>query len=205
MSVNISTLIDEVLPDVIGCPYPLIERAVRQVLQDFCGATHIINKAVLATSTTSVDVGYALNNYEVCDLLRLQIDDIEYTAIRIEPTDEDDELDDISTTQKKFWYPESGGKITITPFDTDPTEIRLIVVFRPTMSADTVEDIFYDDWHSTIVAGVKAKLMLMPKKAWTDKDFGQFNQKEYKKGEYAAIVRVQASLGETVTVPVGRI
>jgi hypothetical protein len=204
MSKALSTLIEDVLPDVIGCPYPLVEKAVREVLQDFCGASQIVNRAVLATSTTSVDVAYALDNYEICEVLRLIIDGEEFKPIRVEPVDVLDELDDIEETSKKYWYPVAGGKITLTPFTVAPTEIRLIVAFKPTMLVDTVEDTFYDDWRDTIASGVKSKLMLMSKKTWSDQNLGAYFKNEYRDGKWAATIKVINSLERnSVTHPSG--
>lgn len=194
MSVPIDTLITEVLPGVIGCPEILIQQELLNTLQDFCGATWIINRAVLATSTTAVNVNYALENYEICHILRLKIDHIEWTAKRREAVDDTDDMNDIKEYRTKFWYPGSGGVITLMPFDTPPTEIRMRVAFRPTMQANMVEDKFYDDWHDTIVAGTKAALMLMPKMVWTDPQYGKYFDGKYIDGKDAAFQRVQNSL-----------
>jgi hypothetical protein len=194
MSTALSTIINEVLPDVIGCPYPLVEQAVRESLQDFCSSTWIINRTAVATSVTTIDVDYALDNWEVCELIRLKADGVEYSVRRLHPADVGDEMDDLEEVNFKYWYPVVGGSLTILPFSVAPAEVRVHVAFSPTMLVDTVEDQFYHDWHDTIVYGAKAKLLLMPKKAWSDIQFGQFFKKQYEDHKLAGIQTVRREL-----------
>ena len=180
MSFTLTNLINEVMPDVIGCPFPLVEAEVKSVLADFCGATGIINKGfkkdVLSTDPAApnghidITTPTAMALYVPCDILWMYIDGVPYEAKRREISDALTDMGLIEEDGVKFWYPSTTTNIVMYPFEAQAVQLYLQVAFKPSMAmvADTVlEDMFYENWHKIIVSGVKANLFAMPKKAWT--------------------------------------
>jgi hypothetical protein len=193
MSTPLSTLINEVMPELPGCPYPLIERKVKEALQDFCERTWLVNRSVVATTSYTLDTASAMANFVPCGVMRLRIDDVEYEARRVEVVGDDDEMTDIEEAGVKFWYPDSDGTITFMPFEVAPTTLRARVAFKPTMSIAAVEDLLYQEWHETINAGVKSRLMLMPGKKWSNAQLGGYWRQEYEKGVGSGKARTMMS------------
>ena len=52
MPTTIATMIQEVVPDVPGCPQPLIAQAMTNVLREFFNMTQVANKSMEVVSPT---------------------------------------------------------------------------------------------------------------------------------------------------------
>lgn len=215
MAYTLTNLINAVLPDVIGCPQPLIESTVRDVLSEFCG-TGILNKGfkkdVLSTDPASpndhidITTPTTMALYSPVDILWMYIDGYPYEAKRREISDDLDEMDMIEENNVKFWYPSSGTNIVVYPFsDAAACQIYLQMSFKPGpagtfLLASTLDDQFYERWHEAIVSGVKARLLVMPKKAWSgDKGIVSWYQSIYDKGVSAATISMMNRMDKTVS------
>lgn len=213
MPVTLTNLINEVMPDVIGCPFPLVEAEVKGVLADFCGSTGIISKGfkkdILSTDPTppnghiDITTPAAMALYVPCDILWMYIDGVPYEAKRREINDALTDMDLIEEDGVKFWYPSTKTNIVMYPFKAQAAQLYLQVAFKPSMAmaADTVlEDMFYENWHKYIVSGVKASLMAMPKKAWTaPAQLVAMHKGNYDKGVNAARIAVFNTRDRTVS------
>ena len=214
MAYYLTNLINEVLPDVIGCPQPLIEATTRTILKEFC-ATGILNKGfkhdVLATDPATpndhIDIATpaAMALYAPVNILSMRIDGVAYDARRLEISDDLTDIEELEENRVKFWYPSTATNIIMYPFPAAACQIYLQVAFRPAASGvflinSPLDDRFYDDWHETIVAGVKAKLLVMPKKAWTgDAGIVQWYQGIYDQGRRAALASVVHSMDKAAS------
>lgn len=204
MSFTLTNLINEVMPSVIGCPQPLVEAEVKNVLAEFCGSTGIINKGfkkdVLSTDPTTpndhidITTPTAMALFVPCGILWMKIDGVPYEAKRREITDDLDDMDLVEEQGVKFWYPSTATNIIMYPFDAVACQIYLQVAFKPStamVAGTTLEDMFYENWHTQIVAGVKAKLLAMPKTAWEGKgNLISYYQGIYDEGVSAARISV---------------
>lgn len=213
MSFTLTNLINEVMPDVIGCPFPLVEAEAKNVLAEFCGSTGIINKGMKkdvlstdpATPNSHIDIAtpVAMALYVPCDILWMKIDGVSYEAKKREITDDLTDMDLIEEPGVKFWYPSTTTNIVMYPFEAQAVQLYLQIAYKPSMAmvaATVLEDPFYEDWHNIIVAGVKARLLAMPKKAWT----GQaavvaWHKGIYDKGMIAARIAVLNARDRTVS------
>jgi hypothetical protein len=72
-------------------------------------------------------------------------------------------------------------------------QLYLQVAFKPLTTVTTIEDVFYQEWHGVIAAGTKARLMLMPKKVWSNPQLGAVFQGQYDHGKNSAIVSLMYS------------
>jgi hypothetical protein len=114
MSTAISVLVNEVLPDVVGCPFPLIETKVKETLEDLAG-TGIINSGfkhdILASVRTTpndqitIATPAAFAQYEPIDISNLRVDGIPYDTVRRVITDDLDDISSIVESRTKLWYP----------------------------------------------------------------------------------------------------
>ncbi len=199
MSTGISVLVNEVLPDVIGCPYPLIETKVKETLEDFAG-TGIINSGfkheVLAADPTApnnqitIPTPAAFEHYQPLDILSLRVDGIPYDAVRRVITDDLTDIESVLDSRTRFWYPGTATSIIMYPFDAAAVQLYLQVAFKPLTTVTTIEDVFYQEWHQVIAAGTKARLMLMPEKVWSNPQLGAVYQGQYDRGKNSAVMSV---------------
>ena len=209
MSTALSVFMAEVTPDVIGCPDPLVQREMLTVLQEFCAQTWMINKGfkkdVLATDPASpnnhIDITTPTDmaKWVPCGIMRLVVQGVEYTPKRREVAD--DLEPDIETFVEerlvKYWYPSTATNIIMYPFEAQALQLFLRVAFKPLntlLTSDTFDDTFYQDWHDTIVAGTKARLLALPKKVWTDQNKAADYGEKYRQGKLGAVITVANSL-----------
>lgn len=209
MSVQLSTLINEVMPDVIGVPYPLVEMELRKILVDFCHKTFIINegfkKDVLSTDPASpnnhIDIATpaAYAEYMPCHIMRLTIDGVDYDTEERKITSDLTDINSIvDSTETKLWYASTATNIIMYPFEAIAAQLYLKVAFKPTMSITSLDDLFYQDYHDDIVAGTKANLMVMPKKSWTDMQSAANYRSDYIKGRNSALITIINSIEKEV-------
>jgi len=211
MSFTLSNLITEVMPAVIGCPQPLVEIEARNVLADFCGSSGIVTqgfkKDVLSTDPATpndhIDIttptGMAL--WVPCDVLFLAIDGIPYEAKKRKIEDDLDDMDLIEEPGVKFWYPSTTTNIVMYPFEALAVQLYLQVAFKPSAlmpAATALDTMFYEDWHVQIAAGIRARLLAMPKTVWQDKTMAGYYQGIYDEGVHAA--RISALNARDLTV-----
>lgn len=206
MSYTLTNLINEVLPDVIGCPQPLVEAVVRNVLNEFCG-TGILNKGFKhdalstdpATPNDHIDITtpVAMALYHPVDILWMKIDGVTWEAQRRIITDDLDDIDLVEIDGVKFWYPSSATNIIMYPFsEAIDCQVYIQMSFKPGptgtfLLASVLDDRFYEEWHEVIASGAKARLLVMPKKAWSgDVGIVQWYQRIYDKGVSAATISV---------------
>lgn len=202
MSTAISVLINEVLPEVIGCPFPLIETKVKETLEDLAG-TGIINSGfkhdVLSSAPTTpnnqitIPTPAAFAQYQPLDILNLRVDGVPYDTTRKVITDNLNDVESVVDGRTKFWYPATATSIIMYPFDAAAVQLYLQVAFKPLTTVASIEDVFYQEWHRVIAAGTKARLMLMPKKAWSNAQLGAVYQGQYDRGKSSATISLISS------------
>lgn len=200
MAVALSVLVNDVLPEVLGCPYPLIETRVKDVLADFCEGTDAYNsgfrKNVLATDPTTpnrqitVAVPAAFAEWKPSDILGLRIDGVPYDTKRRVIIDDLTNIADIEENRVKFWYPATAASIIMYPFNAVAVQVYLQVAFKPLTTVTSVEDTFYQEWRDAIASGVKARLMVMPRKPWTNAQLSSHYQDRYDDAKSSAIISV---------------
>lgn len=204
MSVAISVLVNEALPELTGCPYPLIEAKVKEALQSFCEGTDAFNsgfrKNVLSTDPTSpngqitIATPAALAEYEPSEILTLRIDGVSYSTKRRVITEDLTNIDDIVGKRTKFWYPATAASIIMYPFDPVAVQLSLQVAFKPLMTVTAIDDIFYQDWHTAIVRGAKGSLMAMAGKPWSNAQRASYCLGQFEAAKNSAIIAVYNNL-----------
>lgn len=169
------TFLDDVLPELPGCSADLALRQIRRVVNDFGFQTRYLK---LWLDPISVQAGLA--TYSVVpadpDLQLVRPEEVRYLG---------DELDPISIDELNAevpgWRTESGEPRIYAREDDDSIKL----VYIPTVAATDAltvwvsvtpdfgavggfAKVLYDRFADGIAAGVKARLLAMPKKPWTD-------------------------------------
>lgn len=195
---------EHVMIDVFPCPEPVAERAIRNTLIEFCEKTHILtreftvtlsNEASINTSLTdSIDIELSdyVENERPVSVLGFNKDGVPYVPEFRNITGDipDSVWEDIHSDNRIYFnFPDN---YILRVFDMESTDVYLHVVLavKPLRSAESVDDILYEDWLDAIVAGVKFRLLAMPNKEWTDKKGSNVYYTEWRRGISRARAKV---------------
>ena len=176
---NLSTFIPEVLTAATGCPGFVAKRAILNAAIEFARKTWFIQEDHATISLVEDQADYELTeptNHKIVGIVHVLVDDEpidEYSAAersKIEPdwrdsdntaTEPDWYLEDIQGSPKKIWlYP-------LPSADKDDW-VKVRLALAPSKSATEIDDRYADEHFDALVAGAIARLLMIPKKEWTD-------------------------------------
>lgn len=161
-----------ILPEVVGCPDPLLSQAIVQTAFDFCDKASAWDALVNDIPVTSGTASYTLP--VVTDAMALRAKDVWINGIRIDNGR-------ISAGAVDVTYDSASGfgVITIRPVPQQDGSMSLRVVYAPTLTATTLPDMLLSRYEQAISAGTKARLMLMPSTAWTNPQLAVVHRQAY--------------------------
>ena len=177
---NFSDWTPEILPDVPGCPDPLIEDSVRDVVIDFCQRTRWLTKV----NATAADVtGGAGERVFATPLLTTGNRVVEAKAawyldkpLKLWTPEEAEE--NLGST----WATQTGEPRAIvmdrldtyyvapSPTVTAAAALKMRLVTAPLPTATTCDDLIRNRWREAIKHGAIARLCSMQNKKWTNPD-----------------------------------
>jgi hypothetical protein len=164
-----------VLPDVMGCPAPLLRQAIVAAAQEFCRDT--LSWSELQEAIPLVD---GVPEYELDIPSQAMVASVRAVwcgVRRLRPVS----MDGISTVLPN-WQTATGSEPVLfnmaqtrgtlrvfpSPANTTGQALAVLTAFQPTMRATSLPD-FLGDMHMEVIAsGAKARLMAMSGKAWSN-------------------------------------
>lgn len=166
MATQLTELYAYVEAELPRCPKPLILQNIFTVINDFCERTQAwqddLDPITVIEDVDTYDLDGEPANSDIIRPTKVLLNDVELTP----------GLDYTmpSRTQLKLAYtPET---------DTDDAlEVR--VCLRLEAGATDICNALWDDWYRAWAAGVKARLMAMPNKPWTDARAAVKYEREY--------------------------
>lgn len=175
-----------VLPEVMGCPDPVLRNAVRMSVIEFCNASQawsvISDPLALEEGVQDYEIETPVGAYAqtVRDVwmgsTRLQA--ITMAALQ-------EVLPNWQTAQgsEPIYYNQAQerGSIRVFPIPTNVhgQELVMRVVFQPTLTTNTVPDWLGQDQMETIAAGAKYRLLLIPGQAWSNPNLGAYYKSQF--------------------------
>lgn len=172
-----------VMPEVIGCPDPLIDMHLVSAAADFCRETLSWTEAqdpiVLVDGVADYDLDAPSQAYVVairdvfCDGRLLYA----YQGV----------AGSLSTSSEPTMYNSSNGYgvITVYPTPSNPTKsLKVRSAFAPVVGATTLPDYLGNRFMLTIAAGTKARLMAMPGVTWSNPKLADYYQQKFNEGIY---------------------
>ena len=175
-----------VLPEVIGCPDPLVRNTIRLTAIDFCNRTHAWTE--MSDPITLVDGTRDYTLVAPADAWAQTVRDVWLGSRRLKP---------VSMAQLQEWMPDwqtaaasepvyynmavERGVLSVFPTPANVSDQVLVVrtVFVPTSSATTLPNFLGQDQLETIAAGAKGRLMLMPGQVWSNPELGAYYKQQF--------------------------
>lgn len=166
--IELTELYPHLLPELNGCPKPLVLSKIRDVLIHFFEQTQAwteeIDRIPLVADIDTYDLDApSLGRIETIKLVTLN-------GVELVPYED--------------YVMPSKGEITLinTPVaDSAATDdgLEVEVVMKPRRDSTQISKCIYEDHYQTWVHGVLSKLQMMSKKAWTDLNSAKYHDMEY--------------------------
>jgi hypothetical protein len=215
--VKFVALANEIAIEVPNCPRPLIERAIRNAMIEFCERAKLWRIELPAINVVANQARYALAFDAPVDPPVKAIVDIRgalFDGRDLQPTSRDrldlhwhgasnvlsggsrnvptDVFFPVPTGGNASSWESAGGMPTVY-FQPDPATIRLVptptqtmtgnivvrVAVKPTRAATAAPDWLMEDWFEALCAGAKARLMQVPKKAWSEPNLALYYRRQF--------------------------
>jgi len=177
---NLDAFHSLVMPEVIGCPAPVLNTRLLVVAAEFCRETQSwfgshtiplidgVSDYALTTPTDSrieTVISVSVNGW----LLTPTADDISHLAA-------------ISSEPGYYNALSVYGQISVYPTPINPTSSLLVkAAYAPTGTATTLPD-YLERFADVIASGVKGNLMTMPNTDWSNPQLGAFYLQKFSEG-----------------------
>lgn len=163
-----------ILTDVIGCPLPLVDSALRLAAREFCQDTSAIREwsdPVTATGVTPVFDFDLSTSQELVKVMKAIVNDVEYDVISYKELPEDwQSASPASIGNKVVQLDVLQYRVFPAPVAGDV--ITLQIATCPTIRATSCADDLVTRYADSIANGAKARLMTTKGNAWSDVDLG---------------------------------
>ena len=160
-----------VLPDVPGCPEPMLDQALRETARDFCTRTKAWAEWMDPLTASSARALYEFEpdaGTEVVAALAATVGEDGYAVIGAQALPAAWQDGKQGCVKDKTLIHVSSKEFILYPAPSAGQRITLQLALRPTMAGTGVGDVIFDEFAEAIAAGAKAKLMARPRKEWTD-------------------------------------
>lgn len=175
-----SEFYDFVAPDVPGCPFGMIDVAVRQSAIDFCAQS-------LAWSYQHPDVAVVAgtNTYNYVPPSGAVVHAVTYAELNGKEVPSQVAAYSINIYD---WRNQSGmpryvlgdaTALTLVPNPDANGTLKLTVALKPSTSAIGVDDNIFNEYREAIVHGALARLMLSPKKPYSSPQLATHHQQQF--------------------------
>lgn len=174
-----STLFDEVLPEVSGCPQPVAVSAIRRAVIDFCQESFIYSQILDPVDIVADQRRYAFSapaDTDICAVLNLSINGVPYDPIP----------PDTAAATIPAWMQSDGsvrgymevepGAVDLFPAPADDLAqgLQVRVALKPTYTADGVEAWLLNKYRYELAEGAKHFLMMMPGRPYSNPTMADF-------------------------------
>ena len=182
MATTFATFKKYIVPDVMPCPDPIVERELIGTIIEFCKLTHVVTKDFNVEldsddidsdyqDSIDIDLNEYFTNYRPVSVIRMNIDGVDYVPKYKEVINTIDAWDSsIHSEFVKFFYFMSNSTIRVYDIASGDSNLYLRIALKPERDITEVEDEnLYEDHLETIIAGVKSRILRMPGKTWHNK------------------------------------
>ncbi|HMV18987.1 MAG TPA: hypothetical protein PKD65_15795 [Nitrospira sp.] len=193
----------DVMPHVPDCPTPIIEHELRRTAQDFLRRSRAWQAFIPALSVGATQETVTLDpSDDQAEISAIQ--EAWYDGLRIEVVP----MESMAGRFGPDWNSASGTPTAVVPItsqvvrmypiptDYATTGLSLRVSLVPSHSAIGMPDDLANQYQNEIATGAKARLMLYPKRPWTDPDMAAVMHAQYEALLNSAISHVSHAGGK---------
>jgi hypothetical protein len=187
-----NNFLQEVAPDVSGCPKSVMRNAVRNSAIEFCNESRAWRTQITDITTAIGTKTYSLTvptDSEVIMVSRLLI----VGDVRPLPTLSNKHLNryKIATDNGRpnFYNSEIPGQVSFYPTPDAIYTGEVFCVLKPTKASLEGPDFLFNDWLDAIAAGAKARLMAMAGRPWTNVKLVKLHRATFVRGYVEARIR----------------
>lgn len=177
-----------ILTDVIGCPLPLVDNALRLAAREFCQETSAIREwsgAVTADGVTPVFDFDLLTSQELVKVVKAIVNDVEYDVISYKELPEDwQNASPASIGNKVVQLDVLQFRVFPAPVAGDVIALQLAT--SPSHSATACNDDLVTRYADDIANGAKARLMTTKGNPWSDPSLGSYFRSQFSAGKRSA-------------------
>lgn len=213
MSINWTNYLPEVLPEVEGCPKIQAINAIRNAAIEFCEKSRVWEY----NFTSKVALVAAQASYVLVPPTGSEIVAVTYLGFlpvgatksrRVDGPIGEPEMDE----KRPAWREENstGTTNTVDLFTQLKNTIRLVPIpvvnqsdalvvsaaLKPTRASTYGDDRLYDEWLEFIAHGAKQRLMMVPKKPWSNPELAEWHRTMFRRGINRALARRQKGGGD---------
>ena len=176
----VSSLRWAVQPDVMGCPVPLIDRAIASAAREWCDLTQSAREDVEFTAEPGVqsyDISLSSQSFDVA-----RIFSVSYGTDELEPMRSGTLASKLTPTTDRprfFWLEDS-----VLWFDCktqDAAAVVAVVAVKPKIDSATIPDDTAKGEAALAVAARAKRSLMMTKQPWGDASFAAWNEAEFQR------------------------
>ncbi len=160
--------------EVEGAPRPFMLDALRATCIEFCQQT-LLATETLASQALSANVSEYELEPSLCDSEVARVLNVWVNGSLLSPVTPEigrQLLATASTSSPAGYYCTAPGKLVLAPAPAASSTMSVAVAIMPAHDADQVPDMLFKNYRGTIIRGAAARLMLMPKRPWSDVKHG---------------------------------
>jgi len=182
-----STLVPEILPEVIGCPDTTIERAVRDAAIEFCDTALVYtvdqDPVAVTKGLTEVDLDIP-TGARLVQVLRVMLGSYELTRMSREDLFSSGRAWQTDTGRPQAVTFATEASIRLVPIADQSLTEKLYIRFAvtPTRAATSVPDSIAERYYLEIVFGAKATLLLIPGQTWSNPQLAMAHRSAFERG-----------------------
>lgn len=174
-----SDFYDHLLPDVPGCPYAMLDHALRQAAIAFCEQSLAWRQEHPDIAIIAPQAKYLFDPPAESVVHVITYAALDGRQISTETQASDMRINEWRNQSGRPQYvlgQESGLRLVPRP-DADGT-LSLEVALKPVPLAASVPDLLFDEWREPIIHGALSRLMLSPKKPYSNSQLAQYHQQQ---------------------------
>ena len=203
---NLDDFLPHLLPDLPGCPDSIVKQQLLFAVIEFCQETHAWNEI-----QDPIQVRERVNEIDVdtpTGARIVAVKDVWASSRKLRPVTMPQLFELIPNWQtaegsEPTYYNASTDYRTMRifpiPIDVNNSTLTLRVAYAPKMDATSIPDELAIKYWDALISGAKARLMVIPGKAWTNSQMSAYNRGIFNDGILKAKIsalhdRVEGSL-----------
>jgi len=201
MSLQSSTLFDEILSFAQGVPTSVLRKELLKSAQRFCRKTLVMQRDI--TLVTEPGISSVLPDFGTEKVSMVQVLELTVNGRIIKPTpvdnlrSRDPFYNNVQADEPRTFFSRTEGVITFYPQPLTEVSVAATVAVAPTDDYDGVPDELANLWSDAIVGGAIERICMIPGQPYTDPQRALMGRQWYMEGVSQARIYMYNSFGRS--------